>query len=118
MLAGLHTGCFTYLAHPDLVNFTGDDEIYRKHMLPFCREIKEMDIPLEVNFLGLPAKRNYPSERFYPLAPEVGNRFVLGVDAHTAGALSDPTGEAMAREFCRKIGISPEEDVKLIPPTR
>ena len=118
VLAGLHTGCFTYLAHPDLLNFTGDDEIYRRHMLPFCREIKEMDIPLEVNILGLTAKRNYPSERFYRIAAEAGNRFVLGVDAHTAGALTDPTGEDMAREFCRKIGITPEEDVKLIPHTR
>lgn len=118
VLRGLSTGYFTYLAHPDLVNFTGDDETYRRHMLPFCRAIKEMDIPLEVNILGLTAKRNYPSERFYRIAAEVGNRFVLGIDAHTAGALSDPAGEAMAREFCRKVGITPEEDVKLIPPTR
>jgi hypothetical protein len=40
------------------------------------------------------------------------------VDAHNAAALTDPTGEAMAREFCRKIGITPEENVKLIPPTK
>ncbi len=118
VLAGLHTGCFTYLAHPDLLNFTGDDEIYRKHMLPFCREIKEMDIPLEVNILGMVGKRHYPSERFYRIAAEVGNRFVLGVDAHWAHALTDSASEAMALEFCRKIGITPEEDVKLIPPTR
>ena len=118
VLRGLSTGRFTYLAHPDLVNFLGDDETYRRHMLPFCQAIKEMDIPLEVNILGLTAQRNYPSERFYRIAAEVGNRFVLGIDAHTAGALSDPAGEAMAWEFCRKVGITPEEDVKLIPPTR
>jgi histidinol-phosphatase (PHP family) len=77
-----------------------------------------MDIPLEVNILGMIGKRHYPSERFYRIAAEVGNRFVLGVDAHNAAALTDPTGEAMAREFCRKIGITPEENVKLIPPTK
>ena len=31
-IEGMETGLFTYLAHPDLIRFTGDGETYRSHM--------------------------------------------------------------------------------------
>ena len=32
ILDGLDTGRFLYVAHPDIIHYTGSDEIYRKHM--------------------------------------------------------------------------------------
>lgn len=45
VLEGLSTGRFTYLAHPDLLNYTPDDDIYRMHMTRLARGCLELDIP-------------------------------------------------------------------------
>lgn len=115
VLEGLRTGCFTYLAHPDLVRFTGDDSTYRRHMEPFCREIQSLGLPLEINFLGLSDNRHYPSERFFRIAAETGNRIVLGMDAHAPDVPLDRATEEKAIDFCRRLGITPEESVQLLP---
>jgi len=81
-IAGITSGRYLYLAHPDLVNFTGEDEIYRQHMKRLCVALKEKDIPVEINMLGLWTGRRYPSARFLELAKETGNKAIIGVDAH------------------------------------
>lgn len=116
VLAGLHTGKFTYLAHPDALTFTGSDETYRRYMLPFCREIKKMGVPLECNFLGLSTGRAYPSARFFKIAAEVGCDVVLGIDAHKPEAILETETEARARVFLADLGITPLEDVTLRDP--
>ena len=35
-IAGLDTGLYTYLAHPDLIQFTGSESIYRREMERLC----------------------------------------------------------------------------------
>ena len=71
---GLSTGCFTYLAHPDVLRYTGGDEkIYHDEMTRLCRAAKELSVPLEINMLGLGDHRFYPSDRFFDIAAEVGN---------------------------------------------
>ena len=40
-IAGLDTGLYTYLAHPDLINFTGAETLYRKEMERLCLAAKE-----------------------------------------------------------------------------
>ncbi len=117
VLEGLGTGRFTYLAHPDLVRFDGDDAVYRRYMEPFCRELAAMRIPLEINFLGVMDRRIYPSERFFSIARDAGCRFVFGADAHQAAVLARTDVEAEARAFCARLGIVPEETVTLVDPT-
>ncbi len=105
---GLKTGLFSYFAHPNLIRFSGDDAVYRAHMLPYLRELKDMGIPLEVNFLGLTDNRHYPSKRFFALAEEVGNTVIYGIDAHSPGAiLNAAASEAKADTFCAEIGVTP-----------
>ncbi len=118
VLAGLHTGCFSYLAHPDFFNFSGDDTTYRRYMVPFCKEIRRMGIPLEMNLLGLRNGRNYPSERFFAIAAEVGNDVILGIDAHQPEAILHGEMEARALAFLRRFGITPLEKLELRPPKR
>ncbi len=79
---GIKSGRYLYLAHPDLVNFTGEDTVYRTHMKRLCEVLKEEDIPVEINMLGLWTGRRYPSKRFLELAKETGNKAIVGVDAH------------------------------------
>lgn len=88
VIEGMETGRYKYVAHPDLVNFVGDDEIYVKHYTRLCEYLKEKDIPVEINLLGLSENRHYPSNIFLRTAMNVGNKAIIGCDAHSPLALS------------------------------
>ena len=79
----MQTGMFTYFAHPDLLNYVGDDEaFYREQMRRICREAKSCGMPLEINLLGMLDGKPYPVNRFWAIAAEEGNPVVIGRDAH------------------------------------
>lgn len=105
-LEGLATGRFLYLAHPDLVNYTGSEKIYQKHMERLCLGAKERKIPLELNLLGYADRRNYPCRRFFEIAAEVGNEVVLGADAHRPEMLSEKEPEMGCRKFAQELGLN------------
>ncbi len=111
---GLSTGLFTYLAHPDLLHFTGDRDTYLLHMRRLCRAAREQNVPLELNLLGLHDGRNYPTRIFWELAAEEGNRTVLGCDAHCPEALNRPETETAGRRFLAELGLTPEDTVPLV----
>lgn len=104
-IAGLRTGRYLYLAHPDLINFTGEEEIYRRHMKRLCEVLKEADIPVEINILGLSEGRRYPSRRFLALAQETGNKAILGIDAHAPKQLLNAEGIARGKALCEEFGL-------------
>lgn len=85
IMEGLDTNRFLYVAHPDIINFVGDERIWRRHMLALLEEFKRRDMPVEINGCGMRDARWYPGDRFVKLAVENGNDFIVGVDAH------DPT---------------------------
>lgn len=103
----MHTGLFTYFAHPDLMNFRGNGQIYQKHMRDICREAKNCGIPLEFNLLGFVSGKNYPNPLFWELAAEEGCTVILGRDAHEPQDLLDTETEAKALEFLLKLGMTP-----------
>lgn len=78
-LAGIDTGKYLYLAHPDLFLFNGDEAVFDREYRRLCREVKKRNIPLEINFLGLMEERWYPNEKFWKIAGEEGNTAVLAV---------------------------------------
>lgn len=83
VMEGLETGMFTYIAHPDIVNYQGRDAFYYREMGALCRYCRDKKIPLEFNMLGYVNSRNYPDPRFWKIAAATGNQVVLGYDAHT-----------------------------------
>ena len=101
----MHTGLFTYFAHPDLMRFEGEDRFYRTEMRRLCREARNCDMVLEVNLLGLRSKRNYPDWRFWEIAAEEGCTAILGRDAHDPEALLDEKTERKAREMISALGL-------------
>lgn len=82
VIEGVKTGSYLYLAHPDMMNYQGLDSVYDWEMTRLCQKMKELDIPLEINLLGMKYDKHYPTERFWKIAGEVQNRVVLGLDAH------------------------------------
>lgn len=101
----LRTGRFSCFAHPDVLNFTGDQELYRECMRRLCGTAKEMKVPLEVNFLGLWTGRHYPNPAFWEIAGEEGNEVIYGADAHQADKVWNPEALAMADKLAKDCGL-------------
>lgn len=116
VIEGLQTGVFSYLAHPDMIKFTGAPAVYEKHCLRLCKAAKAMDIPLEINMLGLMEGRNYPSERFFSIASSVQNKIILGCDAHDPKVLSDRSLVGQAYEFAKSCGLKTDQKLILRKP--
>lgn len=105
VLAGLATGDFLYLAHPDLAGVDYSKEGLIREYTRLCEGAKAMGIPLEINLLGLRDHRWYPSERFFEVAAKVGNDIVLGSDAHEPEAISDDVAVQEAKALAKKLSL-------------
>lgn len=114
-IAALKTGLYTYLAHPDLINFTGSDVLYHVEMERLCLAAKELNIPLELNLLGLRAHRTYPSARFFHIAKACGNTIVAGIDAHDPDCFFQPETFAPYQALVTECGLTVTDDITLRP---
>ncbi len=112
-IEGISTGYFTYLAHPDLINFTGDDDLYEFEMTRLCEAALKHDIPLEINLLGIHNGRQYPSERFFNIAARTGNKAILGLDAHSPKAYDNKTLVQAGYHLAYKCGVNLIDTVEL-----
>lgn len=86
VLEAMETGCFSYVAHPDLPYYIGNNsaklltETYEK----ICVKAKELNIPLEINCLGNSRSSSiYPCDSFLDIAARTGNDMIIGLDAHS-----------------------------------
>lgn len=113
VIDGIYTGAFTYIAHPDLVHYVGEEHIFRTHMRRLCKAAKQCDIPLEINLLGIQGKRHYPRRSFWELAGEEGCKVILGVDAHDPAALGDAESKKQALALVQSYDLELIETVPL-----
>ncbi len=114
VLEGLSTGSFSYLCHPDVFRYTGDDNnLYVSEIKRLCRGAKALDIPLEINLHGMNLGWHYPSDRFFSIAADEGNSFIFGVDAHAPIELTDLDAHKRAELFAKKHGITVLDDITL-----
>lgn len=84
VIAGIKTGKFAYVAHPDLPAYEGDDKLAAKAKVfhNICKVAKECNVPLEINMLGHVRGIQYPSDEFFKIASEYGNDVIIGMDIH------------------------------------
>lgn len=113
VIEAMHTGLFTYVAHPDLVNVAGDEKIYRQHVRRLCREAKNCGIPLEINLLGVRDGRHYPNRLFWETVAEENCDCVLGSDAHTPDSVVNVSAEQKAMELVRDLNLHLIDTVEL-----
>ena len=109
----METGLFTYLAHPDLLYYTGDDKTYEFHMRRLCKAAKSCGMPLEINLWGMQQEKHYPDVRFWRVAAEEGNTVVIGADAHEAWAVDNREKEAIAMEMVKQFDLPLLKTVEL-----
>lgn len=105
-IAGMQTGAFLYLAHPDMMDFHSvDSDFYESEMRRLCEAAKSLEFPLEINLLGIQAGRAYPNPRFWQIAGSVGNDVVLGLDAHRPEAYAYSAASAVAERLIQQFGL-------------
>lgn len=106
VIAGLATGDFNYLAHPDVAGNHFSAETTDREYRRLCRAAKRFGVPLEINLLGIRSKRHYPSESFFRIAAEEGNEVIFGTDAHDPFDVCDKISEARALEMVKTLGLT------------
>ena len=112
-IEAMQTGLFTYFAHPDLMHFAGDNNIYRQQIRRLCREATACGIPLEINLLGIREGRHYPNLRFWEIAAEENCPVILGVDAHQPHNFSHTQSLRTAGEMIARLGLQKLDTIPL-----
>ena len=110
----METGLYSYIAHPDLVHYNRDDPFYTKEMTRLCLEAKKHNMPLEFNLLGFSEHRQYPNNVFFNIVKEVGNKVIIGVDAHESQALADTKTYDKAKQYLEQLGVEVIEDIQYL----
>ena len=104
-IQGMSSGRYLYLAHPDVLRFTGPDAVYARHMGRLCAFLHEHGSPVEINLLGLSGPRHYPSERFLRIAAEAGCSAFLAVDAHNPDSIRNAELAEAGAALCARSGV-------------
>lgn len=112
-VTAMETGLITYFAHPDLIRFEGEDAVYERHIRQLCRDANRLQVPLEINFLGLHENRFYPHEPFWKIAGEEKCTVIFGADAHSPESVCDPEDVKKARMLAEKYDLRITDSVKL-----
>lgn len=97
-IAGMATGIYDYVAHPDLFmnTYAGFDADCRAVSRDLCQAAAELNLPLEFNLLGVTRQvssiengwEGYPCPGFWEVAAECGCAAIIGFDAHSPRALT------------------------------
>lgn len=106
VISGMKSGFFTYVAHPDLVCFTGSDEVYEREIERLCQASKEFDTPLEINMLGIRCKKHYPADKFWRIAGKIGAPVTIGYDAHKSKNFLDKEQLLIANTLIEKYSLN------------
>ena len=114
-LAGMQTGLYDCLAHPDLFMHTYPrfDAECRAVSVDLCQAARALDLPLEFNLLGLSRSgadyergwQGYPCPDFWQIAAETGCTAIIGCDAHDPEFLRKRHYVDEAREALDLLGM-------------
>ncbi len=106
VIEGMKTGAFTYVAHPDVLNFSADEALIIKEAKRLAAASVETGIPLEINFLGIRDGRHYPSLTFWRAAAELNPPVTFGFDAHTVESAYDGASLEVAKKMAKELGLN------------
>ena len=118
-LAGMESGLFAYLAHPELcfADYPVYDDVCKALVSQICQKAKELDMPLEYNLYGVDKQlRNrqkglgYPCKLFWEEAAKYGCKAIIGVDAHRPEHFNCQRF-LDAREYLTSLGMTVVENL-------
>lgn len=114
VIEAIKTKMYFFIAHPDVINYTGDSKIYKKEMERLCVTAKEYNTPLEFNLLGFRTHRNYPNLEFWKIASDVGCDVILGCDAHEPEAIALESDIIESNKIAKELSLNVIEPIKPI----
>ena len=104
-IAGMATGDFLYVCHPDMIGTRFTKEAVAREFRRLCDAARRYNMPVELNLHGFATNRYYPSKTFFEIAAKVGNKVILGVDAHAPEELHDKETVAKAMKLARELKL-------------
>lgn len=114
VIKAMNTGLITYVAHPDLINYTGrNKELLKAQQIRLIKEAVRLDIPLEYNLLGLRQGRNYPDAQFWWLAAEHGAKAIIGCDSHDPDRVANRAELDYAKRYLSGRGLAVVDKIEL-----
>ena len=113
VIEAMELGVYSYVAHPDIIHFTGDEQLFRKQIRRLCRASLATETPLEINLLGIRELRHYPNPIFWEEAGELGCHVIFGCDAHSPNTVLDESSLKVAKEMVEKYALVREETLRL-----
>lgn len=108
------TGKFTYLCHPDIVDYCGDRKTYYNAFRKICEISNKYNLPLEINMLGIRDNRRYPNPEFWKIAGELHCETVFGFDAHDAKNAYDAASIEVAEKMVKEFNLNLNEHPKIV----
>jgi len=120
VIAGIRSGLFKYLCHPDLYlysqgSWNKDLEREGRRILKACEEAK---FPIELNICGMRRPTfdgehySYPNKNFFKMVKDYKVKVVLGIDAHDPKHFKIEDVER-ALNFAEECGFQVDLDYKI-----
>lgn len=110
-LAGIDTGLFAYMAHPDVFmrRYQRFDENVRAAAKDLCQACKAKNLPMEYNLhdryrLGKANANGYPNADFFEIVYAEGVQLIIGLDAHEPQEIADPAQWNQAMKETERFG--------------
>lgn len=116
VVAGMRTGKFMYVAHPDLPVYVGDDKdvVLFEAYNQICSVAKELNIPLEINVLGHMRGKYYPSDNFFKVAAEHKNDVIIGMDIHNPKHFHNKDDVEFCVRLAEKYNLNLLSEIKML----
>lgn len=106
VIEGLHTGMFTFLAHPDVIlsSYGPTDDFVLEMLGDIFAVCERLDIPVELNANGMRDHRRYPDRKVWEHARNYRLRVLINSDAHYVEHVCDK-GVADTEALAKELGI-------------
>ena len=105
-IAAIETEKFSYFAHPDIINYTDNDDAFYEHEVRRLIECaNKYEMPLEINLVGVAGGRKYPNPKFWEIAATMNPTAIIGADAHTPTFLENIDARKIAERIANDLGI-------------
>ena len=110
---GVATGLYSYVAHPEILNFTGDWDFYLSEMERLVKGVVDAGVLFEMNILGLREGRIYPRKEFWELVAKHGGKAIFGLDAHIPQHVYDEETIRRGLRMLEELGVERTEEIDL-----
>ena len=101
-VSAMRSGAFSYVAHPDIMQLSSDEEVFEEGAREIARASREINVPLEINLLGVREGRCYPTEKFWSIVGKEGSPVTVGIDAHSPSAILEKEAFSVAKWLIKK----------------